>query len=957
MMRISTRFAAIGAVCALVSLAIAAVLVASNRRVADEIHQNRAAADIVEAAAAVRYLTLDYARQPEERVEMQWVIANKSLGNALARSDEFDAADQPSFVLMRAAFDQSTKTFADLVIAQRARRAGQGDREVTDELVRRLTATMLSKSLVMMTESFRLQDTSRDEVAAAQRRSLSTVVALSAVLVLVVAASMYFAFRSIALPLARLREGTRSIGAGDLQHMVGLTGKSEIAELAHEFDKMSEQLRTTTVSRDKLAESEERTRLIVETALDAVVSIDGDGRITGWNPQAEAMFGWKREEALGQLLGDAIVPHALREAHRNGLQRYLATGDARVLNRRLELTALRRDGSEFPVELAITAINAGKATTFSAFLRDITERKHAEGKLQAQLARLDLLNQITRAIGERQDLQSIYQVAVRSLEEQMPADFCCVCNYDGAAETLSVIRVGVASQALAMDLAMQENARVPIDENGLSRCVRGAVVYEADIADVPFPFPTRLARGGLRSMVMAPLQSESRVFGVLVVARRTAHAFSSSDCEFLQQLSAHVALAAKQAELHGSLQQAYDDLRQTQQAVLQQERLSALGQMASGIAHDINNAISPVMLITESLLEREPNLGAKTRGSLETIARAIDDVAATVARMREFYRQREAELALAPVSLNKLARQVVELTRARWNDLAQQRGVVIELHTDFAPDEPVVLGVESEIREALINLIFNAIDAMPEGGRLTLRTRGADAGAGADPARSHVRLDVIDDGQGMDEATRKRCLEPFFTTKGERGTGLGLAMVYGVVRRHGADIAIDSAPGQGTTVSLRFPPPSIDAAGTVTAASGTDARPPRMRILVVDDDPLLLKSLRTTLEEDGHVVVAANGGQAGIDLFRAAHSSGAQPFSVVVTDLGMPYVDGRKVASAIKSVSARTPVLLLTGWGQRLADDGDLPPGVDSVLSKPPKLRDLRRALMNFHLDSPGSQA
>jgi PAS domain S-box-containing protein len=952
MMRISTRFAAIGAVCALVSLAIAVVLVVSNRRVAAEISQDRAAADIVEAAAGLRDLTLEYARQPEERVETQWVIANRTLGKALARNGEFDAGDQAGFALMRTAFNQSTKTFADLVIAQRARQAGQGNREVTDELMRRLTATMLSKSLVMMTEAFRLQDSSREEVALAQRNAFATVIALSALLVLVVAASMVFAFRSIAQPLARLREGTRSVGSGNLEHTVGLTGRNEIAELAREFDKMSAQLRTTTVSMDRLAESEERTRLIVETALDGVVSIDGDGRITGWNPQAETMFGWKREEALGLLLSDAIVPHQHRAAHRDGLQRYLGTGVARVLNRRIELTALRRDGSEFPIELAITAISTGKAVSFSAFLRDITERKHAEERVQAQLTRLDLLNQITRAIGERQDLQSIYQVAVRSLEEQMPADFCCVCNYDGATEVLSVIRVGVGSQALAMDMAMAENARVPIDENGLSRCVRGSVVYEADIAKVPFPFPTRLARAGLRSMVMAPLQSESRVFGVMVIARRTAHAFSSSDCEFLQQLSAHVALAAKQAELHGSLQQAYDDLRQTQQAVLQQERLSALGQMASGIAHDINNAISPVLLITESLLEREPNLGARTRGALETIARATEDVAATVARMREFYRQREAELVLAPVSLNKLARQVVELTRARWSDLAQQRGVVVDFHADFAPDDPVVLGVESEIREALINLIFNAIDAMPEGGRLTLRTRGVNA----DPAKSHVLLAVIDDGQGMDEETRKRCLEPFFTTKGERGTGLGLAMVYGVVRRHGADIAIDSTPGQGTTVTLRFPPPALDAAGAPTAAPGADARPPRMRILVVDDDPLLLKSLRATLEEDGHVVVAANGGQAGIDLFQAAHT-GAQPFSVVVTDLGMPYVDGRKVASAIKSVSARTPVLLLTGWGQRLVDDGDLPPGVDGVLSKPPKLRDLRRALMNCHLDSPGPSA
>ncbi len=213
------------------------------------------------------------------------------------------------------------------------------------------------------------------------------------------------------------------------------------------------------------------------------------------------------------------------------------------------------------------------------------------------------------------------------------------------------------------------------------------------------------------------------MFGVLVAARRAAHSFSSGECEFLRQLSEHVALAAHQAQLYGALQQAYDDLRQTQQAVMQQERLRALGQMASGIAHDINNAISPVALYTESLLETETDLSPQGRAATwKSIQRAIDDVAATVARMREFYRQREPQLALAPVDVNLLVQQVLDLTRARWSDMPQQRGIVIDLRTELAADLPHDHGRESEIREALTNLVFNAVDAMPEGGTLTLRT-------------------------------------------------------------------------------------------------------------------------------------------------------------------------------------------------------------------------------------------
>ena len=307
--------------------------------------------------------------------------------------------------------------------------------------------------------------------------------------------------------------------------------------------------------------------------------------------------------------------------------------------------------------------------------------------------------------------------------------------------------------------------------------------------------------------------------------------------------------------------------------------------------------------------------------------------------MREFYRQQEPELVLSPVDLSVLVQQVIDLTRARWSDMPQQRGIVIELRLELGQNLPPVAGIESEIREALINLVFNAVDAMPEGGTLTIRTKATESQA----KTRQVDVEVADTGVGMDEETRRRCLEPFFTTKGERGTGLGLAMVYGVMRRHNADIEMESAIGQGTTVRLALP------GGRLQLDRRSVRLPPKrcllgLRILSVDDDPLLIKSLRDALEADGHAVVTANGGQAGIDAFRAAEERD-EHFAVVITDLGMPYVDGRKVASAIKNDSPSTPVILLTGWGQRLIAEGDIPPHVDRVLNKPPKLKELRAAL------------
>jgi CheY-like chemotaxis protein/anti-sigma regulatory factor (Ser/Thr protein kinase) len=295
--------------------------------------------------------------------------------------------------------------------------------------------------------------------------------------------------------------------------------------------------------------------------------------------------------------------------------------------------------------------------------------------------------------------------------------------------------------------------------------------------------------------------------------------------------------------------------------------------------------------------------------------------------------------------MNRMVQQVIDLTRARWSDISRQQETMIAVRTDLAVDLPPVTGVESEIREALTNLVFNAIDAMPHGGTLIFRTGlvAAPSGASEHPAMRSVEVAVGDTGGGMDEVTRRRCLEPFFTTKGELGTGMGLAMVYGVAQRHSADLEIESAVGAGTTICLRFAVSTGESEGR-DKPQFTPIISERQRILLIDDDPLLLQSLRDLLEGDGHIVAVAYGGQEGIDAFFAARAHG-DPFDVAITDLGMPMVNGRQVASAIKETSPATPVLLLTGWGERLVAEGEIPPNVDRVLSKPPKLRELREAL------------
>ena len=408
-----------------------------------------------------------------------------------------------------------------------------------------------------------------------------------------------------------------------------------------------------------------------------------------------------------------------------------------------------------------------------------------------------------------------------------------------------------------------------------------------------------------------------------------------------------------QVRLTEGTQKAYDELRRTQQAVVQQERLRALGQMASGIAHDINNAMCPITAYSELLLATLPNLSKEPQRQLQRISQAAQDVAEIVAHMREFYRRDQNPDKLAMINANQAILDVIELTRPRWRDQPQRQGLSIHMECQLDSGAPLLLCNAAELREALTNILFNAVDALPHGGIITLATHSVTRHASDSGATTgeDLHLEVRDNGTGMDEKVRQHCLEPFFSTKEQRGgTGLGLAMVYGMVQRHKGSIEIESAPGQGTCVRLIFPiceqklPTRTKSAGTQPFHS--------MRILCIDDEPGIREILHDCLENDHHTVSVAPGGREGLEMFRSS-LRGNNPFEVVITDLGMPDMDGYHVARAIKAESPKTPVLMLTGWGTMIKAEAETAPEVDAVLSKPPRMQELNSVLQRLAGNGP----
>jgi signal transduction histidine kinase len=571
---------------------------------------------------------------------------------------------------------------------------------------------------------------------------------------------------------------------------------------------------------------------------------------------------------------------------------------------------------------------------------EISERMRTEQALQHQFVRISLLNQITQAISDRQDTDSILQVVLHELEAHLGIDLGIVTLFDAGQKTLNIAAITVKNTLLANKLDLQKGSVLQMAETDFRLCEKGQTIYIADTLKWKASFIERLAVTGWRSAAAVPLMVEEKLFGILIAARLKPDDFSSGDAEFLRLLSDHVALAAHQADLHTDLEKAYNELRRTQATILQQERLKALGQMASGIAHDVNNALSPVIGFSELILKGNYGLKPDAKKYLNHIRTAGEDIAHIVARLREFYRTREENEPLQQLNLNKLIEQVVDMTRPRWRDIPQSNGITIEVRTALASDVPGLAGIESEVREAITNLVLNAVDAMPAGGKITVSTHVLRQNGGKHPVK--VAVEVTDTGTGMDEETRKRCLEPFFSTKGKRGTGLGLAMVYGVMERHEGLIEIQSEVGKGTTFRLVFPVRAQSPAMQEEKDSSGGIRP--MQILCIDDEALLRELLKEMLERDGHEVVLTDNGQAGLDQFRIA-TERHRPFDLVITDLGMPYLDGRQVAKTIKHHSPRTPVVMLTGWGAFLKEDGSGPEDVDGILSKPPRSRELREML------------
>ncbi|HUF35844.1 MAG TPA: PAS domain S-box protein [Gemmatimonadales bacterium] len=762
------------------------------------------------------------------------------------------------------------------------------------------------------------------------------------------------------------------------------------------------------VAEAELQASRRRVEAILGSSLDALVTMDEEGLITGWSGQAEILFGWPEAEIVGTPLAETIVPHRHREAHRRGMAHFKRTGEGPILGHRIEITALRRNGEEFPVELTVIPMRPDRGCEFCAFIRDITERRRAE-------LRLGLQHAVTRTLSEAATLADAASDVLRLLCEGLGWDLGEMWVVDPADGLIRQVGGWHGPAADLAEFAAASRSFTFARGEGTPGAVwdTGRPVWTPDIAsDSSRSRGPAAARGRLRATFGSPMRSRRGVIGALqffsrelrepdpdlldmmeslgsqigqVVERaRAEEAIRASENRYrllmeqagdailvldttgsivdantaateltgysraellaltladtyppedremalvrMRQVSEGEAvrlerqLRRKNGEnvdveisakvLPGGLMQGIiRDIRERrtlEEQLRQSQKMEAVGKLAGGVAHDFNNLLTAIAgyaeLVLDTLASEDPR-----RLDVQEICQATDRAATLTRQLLAFSRRQVLQPRL--LDLHNLVMGVERLVR-------RLIGEDVEIVSLTEPGLGLVRADPSQLEQVLLNLAVNARDAMPGGGRLTIETRNAllgpeyTAGHAAVEPGPYVLLAVTDNGSGMDDATRTRIFEPFFTTKEPgRGTGLGLSMVYGIVKQSGGYIWVYSEVGRGTSFKIYLP----RVAGEVAQAAPEPApsgQGGKETILLVEDEPAVRSLAHRLLTERGYRVIAAADGTAALDL--AGRHEGV--IDLLMTDVVMPGMGGRELAERLLALRPATRVLYITGY-------------------------------------------
>ncbi|MBX3318584.1 MAG: PAS domain S-box protein [Nitrospira sp.] len=669
------------------------------------------------------------------------------------------------------------------------------------------------------------------------------------------------------------------------------------ARLRAEYRQAQQESAWARAAEAALLQSQERNRAIVDTALDGVITIDAAGIVTEWNAQATAIFGWTRDEAMGKPLSETIIPERDHEAHAQGIREYLQSGLGPVLNRRIEISARHKEGHEFPVELAVSPARIGETYIFSAFVRDITDRRRDERRVASQHA-------VTRVLSEAVTLEEAVPNIIQAVGESLEWDVGVFWRVDKPSGTLRCLHQWQAAGVCANEFIAANPLHGFKPGKGLPGLIweRGQPVWVRDLMSDPALVRAEAAtKVGIHGAFGFPIRISGEVDGVIEFFSRQVH---EPDEELLSMI-ADVALRIGQ---FGERTRAEEALRQTEAQLRQAQKMEAVGRLAGGVAHDFNNLLTVIRGYSELVLGRLTP-GDPSRREMEEVKKAADRATGLTSQLLAFSRRQF--VAAKIVDLNAIITNMDGMLRRLLGE------DVVDLCLDLDPRLASIKADPGQLEQVIMNLAVNARDAMPTGGRLTIETRNAVVDKSSQHETmmlekgSYVLLAIRDTGEGMSEDTQSHLFEPFFTTKEKgKGTGLGLSTVYGIVKQSGGTIGIESKLGQGTVCKIFFP--KVDeAAQVMPVANGAVGRAVgRETILVVEDDPSVRGLVQEALRVSGYDVLVARHGIEAL-LTGAKHMG---PIHLLLTDVAMPQMSGPEVAEKLAGVRPDIKVLYMSGY-------------------------------------------
>jgi signal transduction histidine kinase len=529
---------------------------------------------------------------------------------------------------------------------------------------------------------------------------------------------------------------------------------------------------------------------------------------------------------------------------------------------------------------------------------------------------IDMISNLTRVIGTSLDMSEVYETFTSALRNLVDFDRISIGLVDG-----DNLRFLAVSSQIPTELDI--GTTIPLKKS----VAAWVIAHKCTNIENDFTKERQFAvdeihlRDGLRSAIRVPLVSKGEIFGTINLTSSHPSAYGQREQKILEQIAGHVAVAVQNSQLYDEAKQAYnetrrayDELNSAQDYMIRSEKLRALGEMAGGVAHDFNNILTVILGRAQLAIESVDDPVLKK--SLTAIEQAAIDGASTVRSLQEFTRVRKDRIS-DPVNIRHMVMSALQMAEPRLKENREKDGMTIEVSTELNVTESV-LGDIAELREALINIIFNAVDAMPEGGKLSIKAWREDR---------QLVLSIADTGGGMSDETKDNIFDPYFTTKGPKGMGLGLSMAYGIITRHNGDISVESSLGEGTTFYIRLPLGGEDMQNG--SSSDSQNAKGKAKILLVDDDPNVNEVLELMLSQIGYEVTAVCHGQEAINLFEQSN------YDLVITDLGMPDVTGWDVAEAVKQKSPETPVVLITGWGVQVDSAQRDKLGINGVIAKP----------------------